>query len=362
MTVTFAKPKTSPPVPGTREAGGDDKVLRDKKERPRIRLACPVPECDGGRVPSEKRPGNTVKCKRCGKDEAKPGEVLRSYSRVTTYIDVLEDKSQIMAWQNRMTLIGVALEPDLLRGVLDKDPELKEDKDWLNRRAEVAKDKGGANEKSKKGTFKHGLSELIDLGEDLPEDVSFEDILDMDVYKRGTEFFSIKHMEELVLIDELKVAGTPDRVSSWACYWYNGALRVFELDEVPQGAVYVPLITPDGKEIEPTDKLITDLKTGTVEYGGLKMCMQLSIYSHGKRYNQEAPKLIQSRIPITEVRQDWGIIMNIPADSGEMELYWADLTLGWRAVQVAGQVRELRNLSRDALTKFEIPTGLAIAS
>ncbi|WP_405057037.1 hypothetical protein OG474_30415 [Kribbella sp. NBC_01505] len=355
MKVVFAKP-ASASTPSTRPAGGDSKVPRDGRDRPRIRIACDAQGCTRGRVASEKRPGATVKCRKCGQNGAAPGEILRSYTRVTSYIDVLEDKSSIHAWDMRNVLLGVARDPDLLNGVLSKNPEFKQHKDWLNRRAQSAKKVAGANEKSDKGTYKHSLSELIDRDEQLPDEVTFGDILDMDGYKRGTRFFNVSDIEGLVVVDQLKVAGTPDRASTWACYRHitTDELGMFTCDPGRNWA-YVPLIAPDGSVILPTDKLITDLKTGTIEYGGLKMAMQLSIYARGEWYSHTPANLGDCRTPIENVRTDWGIIMNLPADTGELELYWADLSLGWEAVQLAGQVRDMRSRGRSALTRFELP-------
>lgn len=326
-TAIFAQPSTTGKIQ-QREAGGDNEVPRDDSGRPKIRLYCP--KCDGvGRLPSEKRPGNTVQCPTC----KTKGEVERSYTRTTSYIDVLEDKSNLMAWGERKVLIGAAMDPRFLDGVLDYDDEEKDGRDWLNARAKAAKKKAGSEVKAERGTYLHGLSELKDQGQELPDDVSFEDVLDMDAYRRTYVNFEHVEMETLVVVDELKVAGTPDRVSKW--------VGITEL------------IAPDGQIIGADDLLITDLKTGRVDYGQLKIAMQLAIYSRGKFYSHKPEALADCRRDMGNVRQDWGIIINLPAGSGEAELLWADLTMGWDAVQTATQVRDLRNRGRKAL----IPIG-----
>ena len=277
---------------------------------------------ESGRVPSEKRPGKTVQCPKCKGD----GFKLKSYTRTTTYIDVIEDKSNLDKWGDRMVLLGVAMDPKLTNGALEIDRDARDGKDELNRRAQVAKNLAGASDKADKGTFLHGLSELRDMGEHLPPEISFEDVLDMAAYSEVTKHMGHKHMEKLVVHDELKIGGTPDRVSFW-----------LGPDE---------LVAPDGQVIK--DNLITDLKTGTTEYGGLKMCMQLAIYSRSKLYDWKTGR----RTPLVSVNQDWGIITNVPAGSGEATLYWADLQLGWAAVLVAKEVRRLRSQSRHALTEI----------
>lgn len=351
MTTVFAEPANQKQALSVREAGGDNIVPRAEDGRPKVRVPC-WPCNVTGRVPSEKREGKTVQCPKCkGKRE-----VERTYSRVTSYIDVLEDKSNIQAWSERNVLIGVAMDTGLLKGVLDGDPEEKDHKDWLNRRAKVAKNKAGAEKKADRGTYLHALSEKVDDGEELPDDASFEDVIDMDAYARETTGFEIVHMEKLIVIDERKVAGTPDRVSKWACYTevpqHGYEFEAGEYDDLELEREYVPLIAPDGSEIGPDDLIITDLKTGTMDYGQLKMAMQLAIYSRGELYDPRPEDVLDCRTPMLNVRQDWGIIMNVAAGSGECELYWADLTMGWRAVGVAGEVRALRNEGKKALTQF----------
>ncbi|GAB3830261.1 hypothetical protein [Kribbella italica] len=361
MTAVFAEPSTNAKLQQNRAAGGDNEVPREEGSgRPKIRNVCHNPQCDGvGRIPSEKRPGNTIQCPKCkGK-----GEITRAYSRVTSYIDVLEDKSQLMAWGERSVLIGVVLDPSLTEGVAERDPENADDKDWLNRRAKVAKQTAGSEKKAERGTYLHGLSELKDQGEVLPDDVSFEDVVDMDAYRRTYRHFVHVEMERLVVVDELKVAGTPDRVSKWSCYRNRITgehvsmaylEEEFDLsnDQWRKDWEFVELVTPDGQIIDEDDLLITDLKTGRVDFGQLKIAMQLSIYSRGEFYSHTPASVRHCRRPMGEVRKDWGIIINLPAGSGEAELYWADLDMGWEGVQVAGKVRDLRNRGKKALIPF----------
>ncbi len=347
MTAVLSRPSdmTAP----VREAGGDNEVPRDSKGRPRIWMPCTKEGCTEGKVPSPKT-GNPIKCSTC-KGE---GRVQRSYTRTTTYIDVLDDKSNLEAWQMRMVLVGVARKTDLLNDVTSlyadqqaaekvlrdlapgTGPEIveeakaaiKEPKDALNRKAQVAKEAAGAEDKADKGTELHALSELVDTQQELPKGISFEDVIDLDAYRRVSEGFKIVHMEKLVVCDELKVGGTPDRVSEWFG------------DE--------PLVAPDGHEFRPGELIITDLKTGTTEYGGLKMAMQLSIYANSLLYDHETGE----RTVMDNLSRKWGIIMNVPAGTGRGTLLWADLELGWEAVQVAGAVRRMRSVGGKALKPF----------
>lgn len=311
-----------------RKVGGDSSVPRDSKDRPRIIVTCD--KCKGlGIVESEKVPGRMNKCQKCHGE----GRYLRSYTRTTSFIDVLEDKRNIQAWAERNVLIGVARDLKFVNGVEDlsmalesgNEEERRAAKNSLNRKAEVAKDKAGANRKSEQGTYLHGLSELVDQGKPLPPGVTPEDRRDLAAYRAAKHESGLEHvyMERLMVNDELRVGGTPDRIDR------------------PSRT----LIAPDGTVITDADLIITDLKTGTVEFGALKMAMQLSIYANSELYDPANGE----RTPVSGLRTDWGIIVNAPAGTGECALYWADLRLGWEAVQVAAEVRRMRKAGRMAL-------------
>jgi hypothetical protein len=306
-----------------RRPGGDDTVERDHQGRPRILIGCD--KCDGsGRLPSLARPGNTTKCTKC-KGE---GSVKRSYTRVTTFIDCLGDKSSLDAWKQRKVLQGIANEPSLLEDVLDYDDTTPEGRDWLNRRAERAKEIGGANDRADHGTLLHDLSELVDRGEELPAVTDPMDWLDIASYSAVTmPLLDIVHIEKLRVNDDLQVAGTPDRVSY-----------------VREGKT---LVAPDGEEFPAGSMLITDLKTGRVDINDnrLKFAMQLAIYARSPLYVPDSV----IRAELEPISQTWGIVMHTAVGSGQTDLYWVDLSLGWQAVQVAVQVRAMRKVSRTAL-------------
>ena len=323
MTSTpFAKaaPRKAPPK---RVAGGDNEVERDGNGRPRILVGCDT--CQGsGKIPSVKRPGKLNKCLKC----AGEGSRKVAYTRVTTFIDVLENKETLMHWKARMVLIGAAMDTGFLKDVAAMDPDDAEDRKALDRRAEAAAELAGASRKSEKGTELHALSEMADAHEELPCDITPEDWLDIRSYVTITHpLLKIVRTEKLVVNDEYKVAGTPDRVSS-----------------VLPG---VTLTAPDGHVFGPDELIITDLKTGRTDYGQLKMAMQLAIYSRSDLYDKTSVE----RIDKGPVNQEWGIIMHTPAGQGVTTLHWANLSIGWRAVEVAQQV-EMRRLNSRALVPF----------
>jgi hypothetical protein len=278
----------------------------------------------------------------------KAGGKAVAHTRTTTYVDCLEDKTSLATWGKRMVLVGAAKHPNLLDGVLSLDPEDPGDKRELDAKAERLFELSGANGKRDKGTYLHKLSEYVDEGTPLPEGISQADFLDMGAYMMATVNMKVLHSEQIVTVNELCTAGTPDRVSE-----YDG-------------------LGPDGKFLN--DNLITDLKTGNVEYGGLKMAAQLAVYSRGLIYDHtvfpevdtkdkkawaewkktewDAELAATAYSPLPNVNQDWGIIINLRPGSAVATLYWVDLRIGWEAAVMAKSIRALRSKSGKALIPF----------
>lgn len=274
-----------------------------------------------------------------------------AYTRTTTFIDCIDDKSNLNTWDKRMVLIGVAKRPELLDGVLGLDYDDPVEKRWLNARAEQAKDASGANDKREQGTHLHALTEAVDAGVALPESTPAADVADMASYMIETVDFTVLHVERLVVVNELRVAGTPDRIS-----YYEGP-------------------GPTGRLV--SGNYITDLKTGSVERGALKMAMQLAIYSRGefydhtlfpvdvddkkafiawKKYEVPAEMAAAAYAPQdVPVNQRWGIIMNLPAGSGECTLFWVDLSIGWKLAKLALRIRAARSTKKAMLPFYVAP-------
>jgi hypothetical protein len=270
----------------------------------------------------------------------------KGHTRTTTFIDCIEDKSSIVDWQNRTVLTGASKCPDLVEKARSLDPEDASDKKTLNLLVEQAKDAGGANDKSRRGTYLHDLTEYVDRGQPLPGTISGDDLDDMAAYMASTSVLTVVAVEQFVVVPELSVGGTFDRLS-----YYEGP-------------------GPDGKPI--AGNFITDTKTGNVKYGRLKMASQLAVYSRGKLYDHTlfpvdtgdkkalaawkkteftAEQAAQAYSDLPPVNQDWGIIVHLPAGTGTCELYWADLNIGWRLARLALTIRKERGV-KNAMIPF----------
>ncbi len=300
---------------------------------------------------------------RDGKDRPlvipKTGGKPVALTRTTTFIDCIEDKSNLSDWGKRSVLIGAQRQPSLLEAVDGLDP--KADKWKLDALAERAMDAAGANDKREKGSHLHELSEYVDRGEQLPERTRFgvtveQDIIDMAAYKMATVGLDVLSVEQFVVCLELGTGGTYDRLVHYA----------------GPG----PLKDEEGSPIWIEGTFIGDLKTGSTEYGGSKMAAQLAVYSHGETYDWtkfpvnardkdaikrwkkvvvEAEQAAAAYSPLPEeINQEWGIIIALPSGSGECSLHWADLKLGWELAQLALTIRSARTRGRKALLPFAV--------
>lgn len=240
-----------------------------------------------------------------------------AYTRCTTYVDALEDKYNLSRWQQRMVAIGMADRPDLVLAA----GAHRDDRNELARIVDQAMDAAQAHAAAGVGTSLHRLTEQLDRGQ-IPGPVPEAYRADLDAYAAATAKLEIVDIERFSVLDELKIGGTPDRTVRY------------------QGRGY-----------------IADIKTGSVEFGALKIAMQLAVYSRSVLYDPAT----RERTPL-EVDQDRAIVIHLPAGQGRCELLWVDIAAGWEAVQVATQVRQWRK-RRGLLTPLtDVSAEIAAAS
>jgi hypothetical protein len=228
-----------------------------------------------------------------------------AYTRATTYVDAIEDKIGLQKWMQRMTALGLASRPDLLLSVSAH----RDDKKALDRICENAKEAAAASAAATTGTAIHALTELVDRGQDLPV-LPDQAKADLAAYANATADLKAILIEQFCVLDTLKIGGTPDRVVE-----YGG------------------------------ERFIADVKTGSIEYGTLKIAAQLAVYARSQTYDIATGARGHHEADMTR-----GIIIHVPAGQGTATLHWVDLEAGWYAVQVAGQVRDKRRLKFKDLT------------
>ena len=261
------------------------------------------------------QPQQEVRRDRWGRYQVLPprGDKPVGYTRATTIAKILDDSSSLMAWNSRMTAIGLGLRPDLVALVATTSQDDKKTLDSLVKRASEA---GGATVRRDLGTAVHGLLErrLKDPSFVAPDpyQADIEAVLSA-LADAGLSFVD-GMTERIVVNDEIEVAGTFD------------------------------LLLTDGQDI-----FVSDLKTGSsVKYGGLGFAIQLSIYANASNlYTQGAAKdgSEDVRDPMPNVSKSAGIVIHCQPGSGLAELHWLDLEAGTEALHTALEVRRLRKLT-----------------
>lgn len=260
------------------------------------------------------QPQETVRRDRWGRYQVLPpnSDKVVGYARATTIAKILDDQSSLMAWNSRMTGIGLAQRPDLVALIAATPDDDKKTLDGIVKRASEA---GGATVRRDLGTAIHGMLELRLADRTYkatePYQADIEAIMQA-IADAGLEF--VQGMSERIVVnDDIQVAGTFD------------------------------LLLTNGEDL-----FVADLKTGSsVKYGGLAFAIQLAIYAHAHNlYTQGSAKdgSQDIREPMPNVSKSVAIIIHAQPASGEATLHWLDLETGTLALHTALEVRRLRKL------------------
>lgn len=250
------------------------------------------------------------------------------YTRCTTFIGCLEDTYQLGLWQQRMVTVGLALRPDLLlqATALAHDPAAN--KHQLDEVAAAAREHAGASAAATIGTALHALTERIDRG--LPVGVVPDSYRGhLAAYQQATQALHTVGAEVFTVCDQLQIGGTPDRIVTVA-----GEPGLFIAD-VKTG----DLIDNHGK----------------IAFGALKIAMQMAVYAHSEIYDPATG----NRQKMPDLRTDKAVLIALNAKTGDCQLRWIDLTLGWEAVQTAAQVRAWRKREPEVVQPFSEPATTA---
>lgn len=257
----------------------------------------------------------------------KPNPKGEFYTRTTTFIDALDDKSSLSDWKARLILEGLHRKPELLQEYKDLLDPFDSEKRKVNAIAERAIQIADGDLKANLGSALHKITEDIDHGLDpgfIPDD--FED--DIEAYKRATEDIDMLSIEEFCVEDTLKFAGTFDR-----------AARV-------TGKLAEDLGVDDGAV------LIADVKTGQIKYARGKFGMQFAGYSRMQRYDPVTYQRSPLEFGGVKVAQDVALLIHLPAGGGECSLYPVDIDRGWKDLLLAAEVREYRKFWNRKASEF----------
>jgi hypothetical protein len=293
-----------------------------------------------------------------------PDKKIKGYTRVTTYIKLIEDKTNLEKWSKRKLLEGVVLDqtPDETGAIVDRlgsirdlmhnrdvavskarkadrkgklavgelrqlvDAAEKVFKDGVNGLIVELEELGGSKEAANKGTELHALAELYDReGIDAVADLLTEgkitpaDLADIEAYARAVEAAGIKFLEyeKFVVDDERKVAGRLDRIG---LVKFPGAKRAV--------------------------RCVLDLKTGSIDYG-ISLSLQLENYAGMQGYDPENPEARED----LKLNRTKGVVIHLPQGTGECHIYPVDLVTGRLGNRITAEGRAFRNTGKRAIDK-----------
>lgn len=239
------------------------------------------------------------------------------YTRTTTFIDVLSDKSALTNWKLRTVLKGLNRDASALEayGALE-DPE-GVDKGTVDKLVSRVLDVADGGLKAELGTALHDITEAIDEGRD-PGFIPPEFEADIEAYRQATADIEVLGVETFCVLDEYRVAGTFDRL-------IRVSGDVAEMVGVEDGTI-----------------MVADIKTGSIDYDLGKIAMQLAAYRSMQRYNpgtfERSPLEVDGQAPSDK----WGLIIHLPSGQGVCSLVPVDIAKGHEGLALSASVREWR--------------------
>lgn len=246
------------------------------------------------------------------------------HTRATTFAKAASSTFTLNQWQQRMTIAGLVMRPDLV--ALAHGLDVKRDRSQLNSIAEQAKEAAGQKVAANLGTAYHAFSERLDAGlitlADVPEQyrprlAQFQETVRGAGLTTRTEWIE---RSTAVRADQvsaaLPVAGTLDRIY-----------------RLPNGEL-----------------VIGDLKTGAdLSYGWGEIAVQLALYAHGVNTfglfdwrTKTWDTTLGLGSPDIKVRTDFAIVVHLPAGGDGCTLHKVDLVKGWQRARVCGEVMAMQ--------------------
>ncbi|MBM4637801.1 hypothetical protein GS451_23995 [Rhodococcus hoagii] len=239
------------------------------------------------------------------------------YTRVSTLAGILDDKSGLIDWSSANAAVGVVKDRSLFAQVASLvqkhgDPwSVPEAKRQLKPVVEAAQKRAGSDEASGLGTSFHEFTEVLDQGGSV-EFAPAEMLPWLKAYQVATESLEVIDCEPFVVCDELKAAGSLD--------------RLYRL--------------PDGRVV------VGDIKSGKSDNQyPLKVMTQVAVYANSVRYDQVSGE----RQPLhPDLDPSVGLLVHAPIRTGRPRctVYELDLVAGFRLARLAVEVREARKVGK----------------
>lgn len=270
-------------------------------------------------------------------DDGSEATRRNGWMRATTFAKSAADTYALTRYDERLTLVGATLRPDVVALAHGKD--VREHKQELNRLVTQVKDAAGAKVAANIGTAVHGFTELWDSGQVTIEQAASHQYVDyLRSYQRALNDAQLEPVPGLIerttFVNEWGgLAGTFDRVL------YHRPTNTY---------------------------LIGDLKTGRdLSYGRMEIAVQLALYAHGINAHgvfdwltgKWVPPMPKHAGPV-KVRTDYGVVMHLPIqgpDAGKCTFKRVNLAAGWDAARVCGDVISSRKRKDYMDDEFALP-------
>lgn len=241
------------------------------------------------------------------------GEVLVkevTYTRVTKYIDCIDENALLQKWERRQFALGFAAFPEHFAAQVMQWQHSREE---LDKVCYKAKERAGGDDSREIGTAVHALTERHDRNLPLGVIPPYYQG-DLGAWVDATRYFEMVRIEEMMVNDTLQTAGTPDRIVR-----------------------YLPCAVC-GRTL-----YVLDLKTGRVDhYTELQQAMQLGLYANSDFYDLATGV----RTKHDDICRDKAVVVHLPAGTGRAETQWVDIATGWETVRdVVPLVRAARRIS-----------------
>jgi hypothetical protein len=250
------------------------------------------------------------------------------WMRATTFAKAAADTFALTRYNERLTLVGATLRPDVVALAHGKD--VREHRNELDKLVDEIKNAAGAKVAANLGTAVHAFTERIDAGTLTLAEVPEQYRRYVEAYLTALRVNGMECVPGLIerttFTSEFNVAGTFD--------------RVYRL--------------PDGTYA------IGDLKTGRdLKYGQMEIAVQLALYAHGINANgvfdwgtgEWYPNLPHCACVVhlsnetcagpIRVRTDVGVVVHLPVQgdlAGRCVVKTVDLRAGWTAALTAERV------------------------
>ena len=251
------------------------------------------------------------------------------YTRSSSAAKTVEDHWNLEMWARRNIVYGVTHDQSLAARALalGGTPQTWTDaqKKLVDKIHEDAALVAQAHKGADIGTAVHLMTARVDLGEEIDAGPYQADIDAYVAAMAGAGFSTRPEWVEVKLVcDALQMAGTADRI-------------VVLGDRI----------------------IVADIKTGaSVDYGGLGWGAQLACYAHGSIYDVEA----DVRLDTPPMDRTTGIIIHLPAGQGRCDLYEIDLVAGYRAAQLANEIRAVRREAKRWMKPLSSDRSVVVAA